>query len=178
MEVKISTHAPRTGSDMYSYSLPAIPLSISTHAPRTGSDKATFDARTEGVEFQPTLPARGATINSFNTKTSSFYFNPRSPHGERHGLLRTQGLSWRISTHAPRTGSDVLPVPRAPVINIFQPTLPARGATKYRFACVFPPLFQPTLPARGATATIVCCTTKSMISTHAPRTGSDTCAKP
>ena len=57
-----------------------------------------------------------------------------------------------ISTHAPRTGSD------------------AGAGTKS------PPcwtLFQPTLPARGATMPIVFSASLMGISTHAPRTGSD-----
>ena len=33
--------------------------------------------------------------------------------------------------------------------------------------------FQPTLPARGATAVIDALTAQRIISTHAPRTGSD-----
>ena len=36
-----------------------------------------------------------------------------------------------------------------------------------------PPLFQPTLPARGATLNLCFCSSHVYISTHAPRTGSD-----
>ena len=78
-----------------------------------------------------------------------------------------------ISTHAPRTGSD--PEGGENTINVltFQPTLPARGATRqlrrFRFRLLISThaprtgsdetrvssrsaqLFQPTLPARGAT---------------------------
>ena len=35
-------------------------------------------------------------------------FNPRSPHGERHGLIRPIEIFLVISIHAPRTGSDNL----------------------------------------------------------------------
>ena len=56
-----------------------------------------------------------------------------------------------ISTHAPRTGSDFF----APVVldatERFQPTLPARGATKGGEGRGKACKFQPTLPARGAT---------------------------
>ena len=41
-------------------------------------------------------------------------------YGERYLL---------ISTHAPRTGSDVFAVPKNDRRSKFQPTLPARGAT-------------------------------------------------
>ena len=79
--------------------------------------------------FQPTLPARGATYNALHTDSAEYNFNPRSPHGERP--IDVQGGAWvkyfnprsphgerleeneelfnfyRISTHAPRTGSDL-----------------------------------------------------------------------
>ena len=103
----ISTHAPRTGSDKFAGSVVSF-CRISTHAPRTGSDHAI---------------QRG----SYGTR----YFNPRSPHGERlyfsHTLIRSERFQptlpargatngivpfdviRRISTHAPRTGSDAYP---------------------------------------------------------------------
>ena len=80
-----------------------------------------------------------------------FYFNPRSPHGERLLLSGRIALLDLISTHAPRTGSDKMRHTSAARLHLFQPTLPARGAT---------------LPAIGETVVIT-------ISTHAPRTGSD-----
>ena len=55
----ISTHAPRTGSDLFAR-LEHLKDVISTHAPRTGSD-----------------PCRTRTA------PAQCYFNPRSPHGER-----------------------------------------------------------------------------------------------
>ena len=57
------------------------------------------------------------------------HFNPRSPHGERQAVLIASTCCL-----------------------VFQPTLPARGATTMSFiSCVFASTFQPTLPARGAT---------------------------
>ena len=103
----------------------------------------------------------------------------------------------RISIHAPRTGSDISAAYGAQLANIFQSTLPARGATRpiYIFICSCP-LFQSTLPARGATSARVTGLplvadfnprsphgerlelAKAQIATeeisiHAPRTGSD-----
>ena len=196
------------------------PQSISTHAPRTGSDVALncwncciicyFNPRSPHGErpqikdvakklslFQPTLPARGATYFPLSTPHID-YFNPRSPHGER--LRQCYPYRWKtpISTHAPRTGSDSSRVDTLSLETQFQPTLPARGATRWQCAMLvsaadfnprsphgerrriaeleadtqkyFNPrsphgerhlaersaygisLFQPTLPARGATA--------------------------
>ena len=79
---------------------------ISTHAPRTGSDVMadfhSFDSRT----FQPTLPARGATTSSSTVTPETFI----STHAPRTGSDTTSPgsspMSFAISTHAPRTGSD------------------------------------------------------------------------
>ena len=101
--------------------------------------------------FQPTLPARGATCWHAGTGQPENDFNPRSPHGERHVRCKPERLCARISTHAPRTGSDTQTPSTGSLSSVFQPTLPARGATKR--GC-------------GKHSTI-------MISTHAPRTGSD-----
>ena len=86
-------------------------LRISIHAPRTGSDIFAIRKSTQKL-FQSTLPARGATALSETGRyqagisihaprtgsdcgfRSDFFqgrnFNPRSPHGERpaHQLLR------------------------------------------------------------------------------------------
>ena len=147
--------------------------------------------------FQPTLPARGATAKPPNWRACMQYFNPRSPHGERRVFLRRapQLLYFNPrSPHGERQKHNDL-VARG---LIFQPTLPARGATPSADAVwrtVVP--FQPTLPARGATSSrrlplpLPChnfnprsphgerrgeCAEAQMdstISTHAPRTGSD-----
>ena len=103
--IPISTHAPRTGSDPAALRPHSLPPPISTHAPRTGSDRtATHKRRRE--RFQPTLPARGATTTTGRDNHDHTDFNPRSPHGERHHLSIKLSDTAKISTHAPRTGSD------------------------------------------------------------------------
>ena len=62
LTLDISTHAPRTGSDMHAQYLKYV-RTISTHAPRTGSDRVFRDEVGAMTIFQPTLPARGATRN-------------------------------------------------------------------------------------------------------------------
>ena len=61
-------------------------------------------------------------------------------------------MLYPISTHAPRTGSDDKAKTVFSPENLFQPTLPARGATIPVHAVIFDKIFQPTLPARGATS--------------------------
>ena len=146
------------------------------------------------MAFQPTLPARGATTFALQNRALFVHFNPRSPHGERpeppaaaraasnfnprspHGERPdgdAQAPPRKISTHAPRTGSDPgtpggteeqkyfnprsphgerrRRVQRLPFRQNFNPRSPhgerqaKRGESRGRHA------FQPTLPARGAT---------------------------
>ena len=146
---------------------------ISTHAPRTGSDTLHKSAPRSTFRFQPTLPARGAT-----------------------GLLRFFLRFSAFQPTLPARGATILCL-QVEQNNLFQPTLPARGATASartgdRFAPHFNPrsphgerrlmkivkmnpaaAFQPTLPARGATSPHCPNRIGSPISTHAPRTGSD-----
>ena len=105
-------------------------------------------------------------------------------------------MSAGISIHAPLTGSDVPPVISWPDPRPFQSTLPLRGATALspggcgKFVYFNPrspygerPIcrqgvqlscqFQSTLPLRGATAADFDLACGSLISIHAPLTGSD-----
>ena len=149
--------------------------------------------------FQSTLPARGATkssyvkfssVNHFNPRSphgerlvklavsllQRYYFNPRSPHGERRRVTLSALHLLLISIHAPRTGSDDLPLitlyihfayfnPRSPHGERPQGRKPSRLPPRYfnprsphgerlpgvcEAACG-EARFQSTLPARGAT---------------------------
>ena len=82
----------------------------------------------------------------------SKYFNPRSPCGERPFGLSLPSYSLMISIHAPRAGSD------------------AGSDLDKRMT----EIFQSTLPVRGATLVIQLVYTTLRISIHAPRAGSDT----
>ena len=124
---------------------------ISTHAPRTGSDKGIVLHSNRFVKnFNPRSPHGERRRRRADYQVTGD-FNPRSPHGERPA-----------STHAL-------------IVNVrsFQPTLPARGATSFHSVHPFCTAFQPTLPARGATADWAVRRIAELISTHAPRTGSD-----
>ena len=122
-------------------------------------------------------------------------FNPRSPHGERlfaqdvefldsafQSTLPARGATrgrvralphFRISIHAPRTGSDDTSKGYVLIAIKFQSTLPARGATRMRALLRSGVQFQSTLPARGATGNTKLTVSPAKISIHAPRTGSD-----
>ena len=192
---EISTHAPRTGSDATGTN-PFSAMRISTHAPRTGSDTIRFKRQTIANDFnprsphgerrllsllprpscekfQPTLPARGATAGSKSVFYALLYFNPRSPHGERRSGTRREKSRARFQPTLPARGATLRIQPSCTTGRDFNPRSPhgerLNGEKKANGAIEF----QPTLPARGATCVGAWCLLGLLISTHAPRTGSD-----
>ena len=79
---------------------------ISTHAPRTGSDLTSMSRTPSLTNFNPRSP-HGERRAKAQCEERERYFNPRSPHGERLNVYDEICKDF-----------------------IFQPTLPARGATK------------------------------------------------
>ena len=192
----ISTHAPRTGSDTAECSSKARTAAISTHAPRTGSDGREVRPRCTGQNFnprsphgerhsseiacidlckgfQPTLPARGATWTRWAAYSTAGNFNPRSPHGERRAADDQRVAAVGISTHAPRTGSDIPANGNRENLFHFNPRSP-HGERRGRNADVDGQgHFNPRSPHGERRAQGVEQVNHLVISTHAPRTGSD-----
>ena len=103
---RISTHAPRTGSDVLSDKSYQYTTAISTHAPRTGSDRYHFFRRLSNV-ISTHAPRTGSDDTPQGYMMALSDFNPRSPHGERQiNALCGLRAVLEISIHAPRTGSD------------------------------------------------------------------------
>ena len=148
---------------------------ISIHAPRTGSDVF--------------ADAHGRI---------TAHFNPRSPHGERHGVLgyspiafefqstlpargatdypALHGVSGRISTHAPRTGSDgCKPDVGGRCIHL-NPRAPHGERRNKAWQAVRAKGISTHAPRTGSDAIYTGICQGSGISTHAPRTGSDATA--
>ena len=84
-----------------------------------------------------------------------------------------ESWGYEISIHAPREGSDNRSLTRASLSELFQSTLPARGATQGPHQTGPSCQFQSTLPARGATTAVTLKDQLRSISIHAPREGSD-----
>ena len=191
----ISIHAPREGSD--SVERPALadqldfnPRSprgerlnvidkirveqvISIHAPREGSDN-TPKCREAQIYISIHAPREGSDHFFSRLFNEMSYFNPRSPRGERRTCLHARYLHGSISIHAPREGSDDISAGNKTATEIFQSTLPARGATIASMKSLWEEHeFQSTLPARGATGFRSTLTAEQRISIHAPREGSD-----
>ena len=149
--VRISTHAPRAGSDRGVRGWRLIigdfnprspcgerrgggggllhPGAISTHAPRAGSDMELYRNINGHVRFQPTLPVRGATWGLLQLYQVVDEFQPTLPVRGATGDGRGRRGGGEISTHAPRAGSDATALSTLQAENEFQPTLPVRGAT-------------------------------------------------
>ena len=118
-----------------------------------GERREAAAALRRGAEFQSTLPARGATrhCNPADAPQPEI-FQPTLPaRGATVGADVLFHPAFRISIHAPRTGSDTGSASAWAQTAQFQSTLPARGAT---------PSGQPEYAS-------------PQISIHAPRTGSD-----
>ena len=170
---QISTHAPRTGSDSRTKRRCWRMRNFNPRSPH-GERPPCARATIATPSFQSTLPARGATRTAIFSS-----FAPRiSIHAPRTGSDLFRALRRAhivISIHAPRTGSDGLSRrpgvrasdfnPRSPhgerqgddllrvLLEQFQSTLPARGATTGWTTRRGWRTFQSTLPARGATRT-------------------------
>ena len=103
-------------------------------------------------KFQSTLPARGATRTYTISAPFSEHFNPRSPHGERHGGHENRFHLVLISIHAPRTGSDLaVSIKSRTHAGDFNPRSPHGERRLFARSDAGLDLFQSTLPARGAT---------------------------
>ena len=123
---------------------------ISIHAPREGGD---------------------------DSKHNRFHTYSISIHAPREGgdyLMAALLSSLGISIHAPREGGDVIVCMTVPVINIFQSTPPARGATRldYRHSCRSR-YFNPRPPRGGRRHNPFYRLSYHRISIHAPREGGD-----
>ena len=171
LNLPISIHAPRTGSDGPPGRTTALRSDFNPRSPH-GERRCVPIKRRQAITFQSTLPARGATLPHPRHTKLHPHFNPRSPHGERRGRGDLDAVFIVISIHAPRTGSDVAFL-RFGHVEVFQSTLPARGATSTKIFVMRWKQFQSTLPARGATSAVIRSRVRTWISIHAPRTGSD-----
>ncbi len=146
-------------------------LLISIHAPRTGSDLRGGRVMLV-IPISIHAPRTGSDVAFLSVENLLLNFNPRSPHGERHGggvLLVSLEIFQSTLPARGATGTQKTRTSR----EIFQSTLPARGATKGGEGRGKACKFQSTLPARGATVADALEAMSEGISIHAPRTGSD-----
>ena len=162
------------GERLQLISCKAIQLRISIHAPLTGSDNGAHPPKIRIYHFNPRSPY-GERHTVLIMLYSGWNFNPRSPYGERQLPYRIPDGGLVISIHAPLTGSDRICSPNASNVFYFNPRSPY-GERQLSTGCPgVLEIFQSTLPLRGATFLIPREPSHYRISIHAPLTGSDTC---
>ena len=124
--------------------------------------------------FNPRSPWGERPFRRSTANTSSIYFNPRSPWGERPEINRTFTAIVTISIHAPRGGSDITLKHFQLILILFQSTLPVGGATKIsNVSSTININFNPRSPWGERLKFFLTTFSKSLISIHAPRGGSD-----
>ena len=101
---------------------------ISIHAPLAGSDRRRMQRKFTRQAISIHAPLAGSDRRCAGFQQGSFHYNPRSPCGERLDVMI-----------------------EAAVKQIFQSTLPLRGATTSLMKLPHCAIFQSTLPLRGAT---------------------------
>ena len=163
--------------------------------PARGATRAYYQAHKEEVHFNPRSPhgerRRRGRADAHHKAISTHA--PRTGSDCKRAVPCQHGS---ISTHAPRTGSDPKPLRKSQGCIQFQPTLPARGATstatiRKTYQRYFNPrsphgerlarglnqsgrrYFNPRSPHGERPSSTHRKSSPWCISTHAPRTGSD-----
>ena len=122
--------------------------------------------------FQSTLPLRGATAYRFSIdETLIISIHTPLAGSDVCGRISVDGEF--ISIHTPLAGSDDTLTTSKPAFELFQSTLPLRGATSDRYEDIIDIKFQSTLPLRGATYARGYHAGNLGISIHTPLAGSD-----
>ena len=149
----ISIHAPHTGRDLPTASIPARPqLHFNPRAPY-GARPDAQSCIVQEERFQSTRPIRGATVGSANVRSHIYLFQSTRPiRGATSCYKPHKECPSVISIHAPHTGRDEIGQWAGRYNMRFQSTRPIRGATLPLLrGCGIIPLFQSTRPIRGAT---------------------------
>ena len=147
-------------------------LDISIHTPLAGSDQTRqLDDLADRV-FQSTLPLRGATWTC-STSTTSTSFQSTLPLRGATGHCHTLLSGHAISIHTPLAGSDACLSHTLPASANFNPHSPCGERHVDAMPHSWVDIFQSTLPLRGATRVRGDGTTMLVISIHTPLAGSD-----
>ena len=148
-----------------------IPLRFQSTLPMRGATLPCWSVPTS-CYFNPRSPCGERPI-----PPSSFFpshnFNPRSPCGERPCMRAVRTSEILISIHAPHAGSDVYHHHPGIKHGNFNPRSPCGERQKQVERVVKANLFQSTLPMRGATKAGRKGSKSQLISIHAPHAGSD-----
>ena len=146
---------------------------VSTHAPLAGSDGYSCSRPRLSSLFQPTLPLRGATGHGRRRHQEADVSTHAPLAGSDGPHLELLNVVLVVSTHAPLAGSDPRTFRCRSRQACFNPRSPC-GERLFGFLLlVCLDEFQPTLPLRGATPWRWHRKSSARVSTHAPLAGSD-----
>ena len=124
------------------------------------------------IKFQSTLPLRGAT-NPWDETNPAVLFQSTLPlRGATRGIVTTP-TRLIISIHTPLAGSDWTPPNWLTTVTYFNPHSPCGERLLERLHERHLNIFQSTLPLRGATSGRSSCAIQNAISIHTPLAGSD-----
>ena len=171
LKVRISIHAPRTGSDGSYFQIPHT-MGISIHAPRTGSDGFTTLMLCGCVNFNPRSPHGERRFHNVNALRLCQFQSTLPARGATEMKLPNSSADW-ISIHAPRTGSDNSTISRKKFYPNFNPRSPHGERHNHCNFWLCRCYFNPRSPhgERRFMTNLISFTRR--ISIHAPRTGSD-----
>ena len=192
--IVISTHAPRTGSDLRGARRRARSGHFNPRSPHGERQEKRLQALSPRhfnprsphgerhrvpellhllTEFQPTLPARGATTGGGAGQHRHRHFNPRSPHGERRVQFKKCRANWHFnprSPHGERRGNALISLR----VHDISTHAPRTGSDRWQVGLrVRRGYFNPRSPHGERRRINPYVDTMQPISTHAPRTGSD-----
>ena len=148
----ISIHAPRVGSDFFSFTPSTSKVYFNPRSP-CGERHVEWDYCVPKILFQSTLPVWGATDGREYSRDEGRI----SIHAPRVGSdvwNSLRGNHCRISIHAPRVGSDKLAGPQIRQEQNFNPRSPCGERRKAPTKSTWSTSFQSTLPVWGATALV------------------------
>ena len=149
VNILISIHAPRVGSDEFPETDKPYPNNFNPRSP-CGERLCALNAGFENYLFQSTLPVWGATAD-WTGVISTWIFQSTLPVWGATLLADSHDATCRISIHAPRVGSDQVYRYGVPglCISIHAPRV---GSDVFPFESgENDALFQSTLPVWGAT---------------------------
>ena len=167
----VSIHAPQAGSDTAPGSGRLHPPPVSIHAPQAGSDNSMGRQSWPRSRFNPRSPG-GERHNNACLIDSLQRFNPRSPGGERHNNACLIDSLQRFNPRSPGGERLVVLYPVA-YHRSFNPRSPGGERLPSMLTSNVSDLFQSTLPRRGATPYPFVKRVCTDVSIHAPQAGSD-----
>ena len=153
-------------------SVPSCGEGISIHAPRAGSDPHRTKQNKLDNYFNPRSPCGERLLLDYIIG-KAYRFQSTLPVRGATGCTVKRDCSLVISIHAPRAGSDCHWFSSRRSIDNFNPRSPCGERQSRSRKNWETNLFQSTLPVRGATRRLLRVFGFKTISIHAPRAGSD-----